>query len=158
MWHDEIKTQKFHSNVRWLSKGKVLACFWKIKNEIKDFLVQQKSPKVQVYFNFLEEGSNLDALVFLVDITGHLNDPNLKLRGKDNSVCDQVAAVQSFQKKLDILKMDIEEDCVHFPSLKEIQGINATAHSDFIQKLIENITSRFDGFTLGDQHQIFIKI
>ena len=62
-----------------------------------------------------------------------------------------MAAVQSFQKKLDILKMDIEEDCVHFPSLKEIQSINATAHADLIQKLIENITSRFDGFTLGDQ-------
>ncbi|KAK7919119.1 hypothetical protein WMY93_010403 [Mugilogobius chulae] len=115
-----------HSNVRWLSKGKVLERFWKIRNEIKDFLAQQKSPKAQVFLDFLEEESNLDTLAFLVDITGHLNDLNLKLQGKDNSVCDLVAAVQSFQKKLVILKMDLEEDCAHFPSLKEIKGINVT--------------------------------
>ncbi|KAK7938377.1 hypothetical protein WMY93_001703 [Mugilogobius chulae] len=104
-----------HSNVRWLSKGKVLERFWKIRNDIKDFLAQQKSPKAQVFLDFLEEESNLDTLAFLVDITGHLNDLNLKLQGKDNSVCDLVAAVQSFQKKLVILKMDLEEDCAHFP-------------------------------------------
>ncbi|KAJ8012488.1 hypothetical protein DPEC_G00043330 [Dallia pectoralis] len=110
-----------HSNVRWLSKGKVLAHFWKIRNEIKDFLAQQKSHKAEVFLHFLEEESNMDTLAFLVDITGHLNDLNLKLQGKDNSVCDLVAAVQSFQRKLDILKMDLEQDCTHFPSMKEIQ-------------------------------------
>ncbi|XP_065147064.1 SCAN domain-containing protein 3-like [Paramisgurnus dabryanus] len=146
-----------HSNVRWLSKGKVLARFWKIRNEIKDFLAQQKSHKAQVFLQFLEEESNMDTLAFLVDITGHLNDLNLKLQGKDNSVCDLVAAVQSFQRKLDILKMDLEQDCTHFPSMKEIQDSNITAHSDFIQKLIENFKAHFDGFSLGDQLMLFVR-
>ncbi|KAK7877776.1 hypothetical protein WMY93_031536 [Mugilogobius chulae] len=42
--------------------------------------------------------------------TKHSNDLNLKLQGKDSSECDLVAAVQSFQKKLVILKMDLKED------------------------------------------------
>lgn len=130
-----------------MSKGKVLARFWQVRNEIKDFLAQQKSQKAQVFLHFLEEETNMDNFAFLFDITGHLNDLNLKLQGKDNSVCDLVAAVQSFQKKLDILKVDLQEDCTHFPSLKEIHGINVTAHSDFIHKLIGNFKARFDDFT-----------
>ncbi|XP_039541286.1 protein FAM200A-like [Pimephales promelas] len=146
-----------HSNVRWLSKGKVLARFWKLRKEIKDFLAQQKNHKAHVFLHFLEEERNMDTLAFLVDITGHLNDLNLKLQGKDNSVCDLVAAVHAFQRKLDILKMDLEQDCTHFPSMKEIQEINVTAHSDFIQKLIENFKARFDGFPLGDQLMLFVR-
>lgn len=47
--------------------------------------------------------------------------------------------------------MDLEQDCKHFPSMKEIQESNVTAPSDFILKLIENFKACFDGFTLGDQ-------
>lgn len=49
----------------------------------------------------------MDTRAFLVDIIGHLNDLNLKLQGKDNSMCELVAAFQSFQKKLNIPKMDL---------------------------------------------------
>jgi hypothetical protein len=35
-----------HNNVRWLSQGRVLEHFWAIQEEIKAFLLEQKSDRV----------------------------------------------------------------------------------------------------------------
>ena len=40
----------------------------------------------------------MDTLAFLVDITGHLNDLNVKLQGRDNSVCDLVLLSKLFRR------------------------------------------------------------
>lgn len=58
----------------------------------------------------------MDTLAFVVDITGHEHDLNVKFQGKDHSLCDWVAAVHFFQKNLNILKMDLGQDCTCFPS------------------------------------------
>lgn len=109
-----------HCNVRWLSKGRVLARFWVVRNEIKMFVAQLKKNKARWFSQFLEDERKINIMAFLVDITSHLNDLNLKLQGKNNSVCDLVAAIQSFQRKLDIFKEDLKEDCTHFTSPKQI--------------------------------------
>ena len=44
-----------HCNVRWLSKGRVLARVWAIRNEIKMFLEQQKNHKARQFAHFLED-------------------------------------------------------------------------------------------------------
>lgn len=112
-----------HNNVRWLSKGRVLERFWSIREEIADFLAQLKSQKATTFSLFLEDDKKMDIVAFLVDITSHLNELNLKLQGKDNSVCDLMTAVRSFQRKLALFREDLKEDCAHFPTVKEqVQG------------------------------------
>lgn len=101
----------------------------------------------------------MDMVSFLVDITSHLNELNLKLQGQNNSVADLMTAVRSFQRKLDIFKEDLEGECEHFPKLQEqIQGErDVSPYVDFINKMIGNFSKRFNSFSLGQQLHLLIQ-
>ncbi|XP_022625841.1 SCAN domain-containing protein 3-like [Seriola dumerili] len=148
-----------HNNVRWLSKGNALGCFWSIQKEIAAFLQQLKRQKATQFANFLQDNNKMDVVAFLVDITGHLNKLNLKLQGQKNSVCDMMKTVHSFQMKLDIFKEDLQGECEHFPQMQEqIQGKrDISPYVSFIDKLIGNFCHRFDSFNLGHQLLLLIK-
>ena len=147
-----------HNNVRWLSKGNALGRFWSIPKEIAAFLQQLKSQKATQFANFLQDKHKMDVVAFLVDITGHLNELNLKLQGRKNSVCDLMKNVRSFQMKLNIFKEDLQGECEHFPQMREqIQGEgDISPYVGFIDKLIGNFSQRFDSFKLG--HQLLLLI
>ncbi|KAK0132498.1 SCAN domain-containing protein 3 [Merluccius polli] len=148
-----------HNNVRWLSKGNALGRFWSIRKETADFLQQLKSPKATQFANFLQDKHKMDVVAFLVDITGHLNELNLRLQGQKNSVCDLMKTVRSFQVKLDIFKEDLQGECVHFPQMREqIQDErDISPYVGFMHKLIGNFCERFDNFKLGDQLLLLIE-
>ncbi|MBN3306494.1 GTD2A protein, partial [Amia calva] len=140
-----------HNNVRWLSKGTVLVCFWSIRREVASFLVELRCQKATQFSLFLE--------AFLVDITSHLNELNLRLQGKGNSICELMTAVRSFQRKLEVFKEDLQGDCAHFPALQEqVQGQrDVSSFVDFIDKLIVNFSNHFDSFSFGQQLTMFIQ-
>ena len=66
-----------HNNVRWLSKGKVLARFWAVRDHLSTFMADDNS--VIEFKNFLDNPKMMNIAAFLVDITEHLNTLNLKL-------------------------------------------------------------------------------
>ena len=108
-----------HNNVRWLSKGKVLERFWTLRKELETFLLNQKSPKAIPFVEFLQSNEKMEIDAFLSDITCHLNDLNLKLQGKNNTVCILMSAIRAVQRKLELSKIDIQEEgLLHFPKLK----------------------------------------
>lgn len=76
-----------YNNVRWLSKGRVLERFWVIMKDLEIFLPQQMNVKARHYLDFLRNNDHMELTPFLVDITSHLNELNLKLLGQRNSVC-----------------------------------------------------------------------
>ncbi|RXN32926.1 SCAN domain-containing 3-like isoform X2 [Labeo rohita] len=148
-----------HNNVRWLSKGRVLSRFWSIRREVASFLAQAASQKATQFSDFLENEKHMDNVAFLVDITSHLNELNIRLQGKDNSVCELMTAVRSFQKKLEVFKEDLQADCAHFPTVQEqVQGQrDVLSFVDFIDKLIVNFSNRFDSFSFGQHLTMFIQ-
>ncbi|CAL9703956.1 unnamed protein product [Knipowitschia caucasica] len=146
-----------HNNVRWLSKGRVLERFWSIRKEIESFLGQLKSQKATPFLLFLRDMEKMDHVAFLVDITSHLNQLNLKLQGKDHSVCDLMTDVHAFQRKLELFKGDLQGDCTHFPAVKEQIRGDKSSFVDFVEKLITNFGKRFDSFTLGEQLSLFFQ-
>ena len=112
-----------HNNVRWLSKGRVLERFWSIRREAAAFLEELTSQKATEFTLFLKDEKRMYNLAFLVDITSHLNELNLKLKSKDNTICELMTAVRSFQRKLAVFKEDLQGDCAHFPAVQEqVQG------------------------------------
>ncbi|XP_047208167.1 solute carrier family 2 member 15a isoform X2 [Girardinichthys multiradiatus] len=148
-----------HNNVRYLSKGRVLARFWSFRKEVASFLAELRSHKAKQFSHFLENKKYMDNVAFLVDVTSHLNELNLRLQSKDNSVSELMTAVRSFQRKLEVFKEDLQGECAHFPALQEqVQGEREVSFFvDFIDKLIINFRNRFDSFNFGPQLNLFIQ-
>uniref|UniRef100_A0A671LGH7 Uncharacterized protein n=1 Tax=Sinocyclocheilus anshuiensis TaxID=1608454 RepID=A0A671LGH7_9TELE len=69
-----------HSNVRWLSKGRVLARFAACLDEVKAFL-----EKKGITHPELTDQDWLCKFYYLVDITGHLNQLNVRMQGHGNT-------------------------------------------------------------------------
>ncbi|XP_019748101.1 general transcription factor II-I repeat domain-containing protein 2-like [Hippocampus comes] len=148
-----------HNNIRWLSKGKVLERFWAVRKELEMFLSQHKSTKATQFLELLRNDEKMEVVAFLADITSHLNELNLKLQGKDSTVCELMSAVRAFQRKLENFKVDLQERMGHFPKLLEQtkgKGDHIQCHVEFLEKLIANFKTRFDDFILGKQVLLFI--
>ncbi|KAM3611977.1 uncharacterized protein V6R79_000238 [Siganus canaliculatus] len=88
-----------HSNVRWLSKGNSLGRFW------EQLLTASQESEFSF---FLKDEYEMDIVAFLVAITSHLTELNLKLQGQNNSVADLMTSIRPFQRKLDIFREDLE--------------------------------------------------
>ena len=68
----------YFSNARWLRRAATLKIFWDLKSEIINFM-KEKGQDV----TFFDDNRFLTDLAFLVDITQHLSDLNLKLQSKN---------------------------------------------------------------------------
>uniref|UniRef100_A0A3P8XHL5 HAT C-terminal dimerisation domain-containing protein n=1 Tax=Esox lucius TaxID=8010 RepID=A0A3P8XHL5_ESOLU len=122
-----------HSNVRWLSRGKVLSCFAACLSEIQTFLEMKgvKHPELD----------NTDWLLqfhYLVDITGHLNQLNVKKQGIGNTISSLQQAVFAFESKLEVFLRDIETGrLLHFERLQQFRDAclasDSTQHLDLQQ-------------------------
>ncbi|XP_068242314.1 protein FAM200A-like [Palaemon carinicauda] len=107
------------NNVRWLSKGKVLERFCAIRKELQTFLEDQNSVKAKAFSEFLKDNKKIESVGFLADIMSHLNDLNVKLQGEKHTISNLISAIQAFQKKIELLKDDIQSQLFHFPRILE---------------------------------------
>ena len=96
---------------------------------------------------------------FLADIMLHLNDPNVKLQGKNHSVFNLISTVCAFQKKLELFAINIRCQLLHFPKLfEQRKGDTDIKYVQFIEKVIDNFKERFDDFVLKELLLLFIPI
>ncbi|UYV80633.1 hypothetical protein LAZ67_19001160 [Cordylochernes scorpioides] len=94
----EYSGLSYYTEVRWLSCSKVLKQFWDLKEEICQFLITKNQD-----ITLFSDQVWLQDFSFMVDITKHLSDLNLKLQGKDQiitNMCDQVNAFKCFVRAL----------------------------------------------------------
>ena len=85
----------YYAELRWLSKGKMLKRFFDLRTEIKIFVETKGKPVTE----FEGEEWVLD-LAFLVNLTEHLNDLNLRLQGKNQFINNMFQTITAIERKL----------------------------------------------------------
>ncbi|UYV63708.1 hypothetical protein LAZ67_2005380 [Cordylochernes scorpioides] len=108
----EYSVLSYYTEVRWLSCSKVLKQFWDLKEEICQFLITKNQD-----ITLFSDQVWLQDFSFMVDITKHLSDLNLKLQGKDQIITNMCDQVNAFKCKLVLWEKQLKnEDLMHFPT------------------------------------------
>ena len=132
----------YFTEIRWLSRGNVLKRFFELRNEIKKFMIEKGKPIAE-----LTNYEWLFDLAFLVDITSHLNDLNIKLQGKNQLITEMMGHVRAFELKLQLWKQQIREHKLfHFPTcsiIKNESKINLNGSYQLYCSQLEILSKKF---------------
>ncbi|KAJ4921377.1 hypothetical protein JOQ06_022821 [Pogonophryne albipinna] len=150
-----------HTEIRWLSKGRMLAHFMDLLEPLKSFIVGQGETS---RFSFLDDKEWVLSVAFLCDITQHLNKLNIKMQGRNKTVYELYTAVRVFSDKLDVLEQSVRgSDYRFFPTVQKVMAMHADAllpcqsqFCDVLTELKQNYTSRFHDFK--DHSNIFVLV
>lgn len=128
----------YFSKVRWLSRGKCLRRFFELKEEIDLFLKTEN-----IFYKELTDQEWLLDLCFLVDITEHLNELNLRLQGENILIVYSCQAIESFRSKLKLWENQLtNNEATHFHELNNFYIANKTVKK--YGELIKNLSAEFD--------------
>ena len=138
----------YYTEVRWLSRGKMLKRVFELKDAMQTFM-ESKGNSVDEFMN--EEW--IEDFAFLVDITTHLNELNLCLQRKGQLIHSVFDHVNAFAVKLTLWETQIyNKNFVNFPSLQSLQVQNSQKYAKVITELRNNFDHRFADFKKSAMH------
>ena len=139
-----------HTEVRWLSRGKILQRFLSLLAEIKAFMETREEDTT-----LLTDAEWLLDLAFLTDVTEKINHLNLELQGKGKKISDMISAVKAFSAKLSLYILQVKNKRFqHFPSVSKMleshtgaaSVLNVFKYCDLLSRLGQEFADRFSDF------------
>lgn len=135
----------YYTEVRWLSRGKVLKRVFDLKQEISIFM----ESKGKVVHQFKDPNWMAD-FGYLTDISMHLNDLNIRLQGKNVMIHNLFDQVEAFERKLCLWESQLlKGDFTHFPTLSQCEVQNKEKYSEALSILRSDFSKRFEDFKLN---------
>ncbi|KAJ8285834.1 hypothetical protein GJAV_G00031440 [Gymnothorax javanicus] len=114
----------------------MLARFYTLREEVRQFMEMKGKPVME-----LSDGKFLSDLAFMVDITKHLSELNIKLQGPNQLISSLLSNVKSFEVKWEA---QLERgNTVHFPTLQEQKPDVMTEYAGECAKLSQAFDERF---------------
>ncbi|KAL4113130.1 hypothetical protein QTP88_016813 [Uroleucon formosanum] len=108
-----------HSEIRWLSRGKVFSRLFEFKDEVRLFFIEHKSFSLSERVN---DYSWLAILAYLSDIFTHLNALNLNLQGTHITIFKVEDKIEAMIKKLELWSLRLsKKNYDPFPNLKNFE-------------------------------------
>ncbi|KAM8977132.1 general transcription factor II-I repeat domain-containing protein 2-like [Pelodytes ibericus] len=143
----------YHTEVRWLSRGRVLRRFYDLLPQITTFLLSKNKEVPE-----LNDAEWKWHLAFLTDVTELLNNLNVQLQGKGKLICDMQSHVKAFEVKLGLLIKQVkEENFCHLPTTqnllaeKPLVAFPNKTCVDSLEKLQKEFQFRFKELHLHEQ-------
>ncbi|XP_051784720.1 protein ZBED8-like [Erpetoichthys calabaricus] len=151
--NDDASILLFHTEVRWIFRGRVLTRFFQLRKEIKQFLQEQKCD----FLHSFEFPYFTPLLAYLADIFQHLNDLNCSIQGKEMNIVTTCDKLRAFRNKLLLWSLRIQnKNVANFPLLNEVivecSSLNfKDSIKEEISQHLESLKESFDVyFCLGD--------
>jgi len=102
----EFEVLLYHSNVRWLSRGKVLNRVFSLRVELAVFLREHQHRHADCF----ENSEFILVLAYMADIFDSLNHLNKQMQGGGVNIIEAEEHLKAFQKKLILWKRRTEND------------------------------------------------
>ena len=136
-----------HTEVRWLSRGKILTRLFELRMEVEIFLRDKNHP-LSMHFSDVEWVAKL---AYLSDIFSYINDLNLSLQGTAINAFHLFNKIDGFKKKNNFWvdkvnnnNMDIFNNCFDFVNSQ--QDLNLSKLNIIIGQHLQSLNNSFEKY------------
>lgn len=142
----KYQTLLLHTEVRWLSRGKILTRLFELRSEVFRFLSEQNHDMKHLF----NDEEWLSRLAYLADIFDRLNILNMGLQGPSTTVFTTNDKISSFKKKLVLFRSQAQDkDFSAFPTLASFLEENDISLKP---QVTDDITSHMEALQTSFDH------
>ena len=132
-----------HTEIRWLSRGKVFTRLYQLRDEVRLFLLNSGSE----FSVFMTDSNWLGKLVYLSCIFDKLNELNLSIQGPNTNILSLFDKINAFSKKLERWISRAEEGNIEmFPELEEFGEENELCLDNLKAMIVNHLRNLLNHF------------